>query len=271
MVRAAPNGGRVGWAAPQNWGREPGLPGPPAEASGRFGDASNDDGLLLKNWTRTEFRELGISNVWMAGLPAEAMALDRVAGEVSEELRASFESWTETTLLRQHPSTDCVYRPTSMRAKILRELPRRGSDGAALEFTYAQLMETVAKLGGSMRDVTIMATHLNHQTILAVGQPRIHDKRLRNGPPPVVTPPKRRRTDAPPPPEAIDDDDDDRTADHVSAQEVEAAELEVLAAEAALAAARANRASKKRGRRETIEREIERLQAARDALESDAE
>ena len=72
-------------------------------------------------------------------------------------------------------------------------------------------------------------------------------------------------------PQGIDDDDDDRTADHVSAQEVEAAELEVLAAEAALAAARANRASKKRGRRETIEREIERLQAARDALESDAE
>ena len=193
------------------------------------------------------------------------MALDRVAGEVSEELRASFESWTETTLLRQHPSTDCVYRPTSMRAKILRELPQDSS------FTYAQLMETVAKLGGSLRDVTVMATHLNHQTILAVGQRRIHDKRLRNGPPPVVTPPKRRRTDAPPPPEAIDDDDDDRTADHVSAQEVEAAELEVLAAEAALAAARANRASKKRGRRETIEREIERLQAARDALESDAE
>ena len=31
-----------------------------------------------------------------------------------------------------------------------------------------------------MRDATIMATHLNHQTILAVGQPRIHDKRLRN-------------------------------------------------------------------------------------------
>ena len=199
------------------------------------------------------------------------MALDRVAGEVSEELRLSFESWTDETWLWQYPSTDCVYRPTSMRAKILRELPRRGSDGAASEFTYAQLMETVAKLGGSMRDVTIMATHLNHQTILAVGQPRIHDKRLRNGPPPVVTPPKRRRTDAPPPPEAIDDDDDDRTADHVSAQEVEAAELEVLAAEAALAAARANRASKKRGRRETIEREIERLQAARDALESDAE
>ena len=152
-----------------------------------------------------------------------------------------------------------------MRAKILRELPQDSS------FTYAQLMETVAKLGGSLRDVTVMATHLNHQTILAVGQRRIHDKRLRNGPPPVVTPPKRRRTDAPPPPEAIDDDDDDRTADHVSAQEVEAAELEVLAAEAALAAARANRASKKRGRRETIEREIERLQAARDALESDAE
>ena len=208
------------------------------------------------------------------GPPAEAMALDRVAGEVSEELKASFESWTDETLLRQHPSTDCVYRPTSMRAKILRELPRSGVDGTTREFTYAQLMETVTRLGGSMRDVTIMATHLNHQTILAVGQPRIHDKRLRNGPPPVVTPPKRRRTDAPPPPlpEAVDDDDDDdRTADHVSAQEVEAAELEVLAAEAALAAARANRASKKRGRRETIEREIERLQAARDALESDAE
>ena len=89
-----------------------------------------------------------------------------------------------------------------------------------------------------------MATHLNHQTILAVGQRRIHDKRLRNGPPPVVTPPKRRRTDAPPPPEAIDDDDDDRTADHVSAQEVEAGPR--VAAEAACRRP-ANRASKKRG------------------------
>ena len=198
------------------------------------------------------------------------MALDRVAGEVSEELRASFESWDEHTLLRQYPSTDCVYRPTSMRAKILRELPKSGN-GVINAFTYAELMATVTKLGGSLRDVAIMATHLNHQTILAIWQNQIPDKRLRFGPPPKVTPSKRRRTDAPPPPEAIDDDDDDRTADHVSAQEVEAAELEVLAAEAALAAARANRASKKRGRRETIEREIERLQAARDALESDAE
>ena len=78
-----------------------------------------------------------------------------------------------------------------MRAKILRELPQDS------EFTYAQLRRTVVKLGGSLRDVTVMATHLNHQTILAVGQRRIPDKRLRSGPPPAVTPPKRRRTDAP--------------------------------------------------------------------------
>ena len=35
-----------------------------------------------------------------------------------------------------------------------------------------------------MRDVAIMATHLNHQTILAIWQNQIPDKRLRNGPPP---------------------------------------------------------------------------------------
>ena len=197
------------------------------------------------------------------------MALDRVAGEVSEELRLSFEAWHDETLLRQYPSTDCVYRPTSMRAKILRELPQDSS------FTYAQLMETVAKLGGSLRDVTVMATHLNHQTILAVGQRRIHDKRLRNGPgpPPRVTPPKRRRTDAPPEPV----DDDDRTEDYagppvdVSAEELDAAKAKAAALHAAAALADADLATKKRQRRETIEREIERLQAARDALESDAE
>ena len=204
------------------------------------------------------------------------MALDRVAGEVSEELRLSFESWTDETWLWQYPSTDCVYRPTSMRAKILRELPQDSS------FTYAQLMEIVARLGGSLRDVTVMATHLNHQTILAVGQRRIHDKRLRNGPgpPPRVTPPKRRRTDAPPEPV----DDDDRTEDYagppvdVSEQELDAARAKAAALNAAaaqavadLAQADADLATKKRQRRETIDREIERLKAARDALESDAE
>ena len=197
------------------------------------------------------------------------MALDRVAGEVSEELRASFESWDEHTLLRQHPSTDCVYRPTSMRARILRELPQDS------EFTYAQLLETVDKLGGTMRDVAIMATHLNHQTILAVGQRRIHDKRLRNGPgpPPRVTPPKRRRTDAPPEPV----DDDDRTEDYagppvdVSVEELDAAKAKATALHAAAALADAELATKKRQRRETIDREIERLQAERDTLESDAE
>ncbi len=194
------------------------------------------------------------------------MALDRVAGEVSEELRASFESWTDATRLLQFPSTDCVYRPTSMRAKILRALPIEST------FTYARLMETVAKLGGTMRDVTVMATHLNHQTIIAVGQHRIPDKRLRNSPPPRVTPSKRRRTEAPEP-----DDDDDRTEDYagppvdVSEQELDAAKAKAAALHAAAALADADLATKKRQRRETIEREIERLKAARDALESDAE
>ena len=198
------------------------------------------------------------------------MALDRVAGEVSEELRASFESWDERTLLRQHPSTDCVYRPTSMRAKILRELPKSGN-GVINAFTYAELMATVTKLGGSLRDVAIMATHLNHQTILAIWQNQIPDKRLRFGPPPKVTPSKRRRTEAPP------DDDDDRTEDYagppvdVSAEELDAAKAKAAALHAAAALADADLATKKRQRRETIEREIERLQAARDALESDAE
>ena len=193
------------------------------------------------------------------------MALDRVAGEVSDELGASFYRWTETTLLRQHPSTDCVYRPTSMRARILRELPQDS------DFTYAQLLETVDKLGGTMRDVAIMATHLNHQTIIAVGQRRIPDMRLRNSPPPAVTPRKRRRTEPEP------DDDDDRTEDYagppvdVSEQELDAARAKVAALHAATALADAELTTKKRQRRETIEREIERLQAARDALESDAE
>ena len=198
------------------------------------------------------------------------MALDRVAGEVSEELRASFESWTDATLLRQYPSTDCVYRPTSMRAKILRELPKSGN-GVINAFTYAELMATVTKLGGSLRDVAIMATHLNHQTILAIWQNQIPDKRLRFGPPPKVTPSKRRRTEAPP------DDDDDRTEDYagppvdVSEQELDAAKAKAAALRAAAALADAELATMKRQRRETIEREIERLQAARDALESDAE
>ena len=160
------------------------------------------------------------------------MALDRVAGEVSEELRASFESWDEHTLLRQYPSTDCVYRPTSMRAKILRELPKSGN-GVINAFTYAELMATVTKLGGSLRDVAIMATHLNHQTILAIWQNQIPDKRLRFGPPPAVTPPKRRRTDA----------HDDRTEDYagppvdVSEQELDAARAKAAALNAAAAQA----------------------------------
>ena len=179
------------------------------------------------------------------------MALDRVAGEVSEELRASFESWDEHTLLRQHPSTDCVYRPTSVRARILRELPQ-SSGPVANAFTYAQLMETVARLGGSIRDVKIMATHLNHQTILAIWQSQIPDKRLRNGPPPRVTPSsKRRRTEAPPEP-----DDDDRTEDYagppvdVSEQELDAAKAKAAALRAAAALADADLATKKRQRRD---------------------
>ena len=172
--------------------------------------------------------------------------MDRVAGEVSEELRASFEGWDHNTLLRQHPSTDCVYRPTSMRARILRELPSTEPGGNA--FTYAQLMETVAKLGGSVRDVQIMATHLNHQTIVAVGQHRIPDKRLRNSPPPRVTPSKRRRTE----PEPVDDD---RTEDYagppvdVSEQELDAAKAKAAALRAAAALADAELATMKRQRR----------------------
>ena len=182
------------------------------------------------------------------------MALDRVAGEVSEELRASFESWDEHTLLRQHPSTDCVYRPTSMRAKILRELPKSGN-GVINAFTYAELMATVTKLGGSLRDVAIMATHLNHQTILAIWQNQIPDKRLRNSPPPAVTPSKRRRTEAPP------DDDDDRTEDYagppvdVTEQELDAAKAKAAALRAAAALADAELATMKRhGARPSKER-----------------
>ena len=177
------------------------------------------------------------------------MALDRVAGEVSEELRASFESWDAQTLLRQYPSTDCVYRPTSMRAKILRELPKSGN-GVINAFTYAELMATVTKLGGSLRDVAIMATHLNHQTILTIWQNQIPDKRLRFGPPPKVTPSKRRRTEAPP------DDDDDRTEDYagppvdVTEQELDAAKAKAAALRAAAALADAELATMKRQRRD---------------------
>ena len=180
--------------------------------------------------------------------------MDRVAGEVSEELRASFESWDEHTLLRQYPSTDCVYRPTSMRAKILRELPKSGN-GVINAFTYAELMATVTKLGGSLRDVAIMATHLNHQTILAIWQNQIPDKRLRFGPPPKVTPSKRRRTEAPP------DDDDDRTEDYagppvdVTEQELDAAKAKAAALRAAAALADAELATMKRhGARPSKER-----------------
>jgi len=133
-----------------------------------------------------------------------------------------------------------------MRAKIKRALP------IERVFTYAELMETVAKVGGSMRDVQIMATHLNHQTIVAVGQRRIPDKRLRNSPPPAVTPPKRRRTEAPLEP----DDDDDRTEDYagppvdVSEQELDAAKAKAAALRAAAALADADLATKKRQRRD---------------------
>ena len=148
------------------------------------------------------FPPIGWQEWWRAA--RRGMALDRVAGEVSEELRASFESWDEHTLLRQYPSTDCVYRPTSMRAKILRELPKSGN-GVINAFTYAELMATVTKLGGSLRDVAIMATHLNHQTILDICQNQIPTSGCASVHP--VTPSKRRRTEAPP-----DDDDDDEDA-----------------------------------------------------------
>ena len=202
------------------------------------------------------------------------MELNRMKGEVSEELRRSFEGWTMTTRLRQHASADCFYRPDGRRTRILAALPR--------EFTYAELKRVIKSHGGSKVDERIMATHLNHQTILAVGQRRVPDRRLRFGPPPAVTPPKRRRTDAPP-------DDDDRTEDYagppvdVSEQELDAARAKAAALNAAaaqavaaaaqavadLAQADAELATKKRQRRETIDREIERLKAARDALESD--
>ena len=110
-------------------------------------------------------------------------------GEVSEELRRSFEGWTMTTRLRQHASADCFYRPDGRRTRILAALPQ--------EFTYAELKRVIKSHGGSKVDERIMATHLNHQTVLAVGQRRVPDRRLRFGPPPAVTPPKRRRTDAP--------------------------------------------------------------------------
>ena len=190
------------------------------------------------------------------------MELNRMKGEVSEELRRSFEGWTMTTRLRQHASADCFYRPDGRRTRILAALPR--------EFTYAELKRVIKSHGGSKTDERVMATHLNHQTILAVGQRRVPDRRLRFGPPPAVTPPKRRRTDAPP-------DDDDRTEDYagppvdVSEQELDAAKAKAAALRAAAALADADLATKKRQRRETIEREIERLQAARDALDSDAE
>ena len=204
------------------------------------------------------------------------MELNRMKGEVSEELRLSFEGWTMTTRLRQHASADCFYRPDGRRTRILAALPR--------EFTYAELKRVIKSHGGSKMDERIMATHLNHQTILAVGQRRIPDKRLRFGPPPAVTPPKRRRTAAPEPV-----DDDDRTEDYagppvdVSEQELDAAKAKAAALNAAaaqavaaaaqavadLAQADAELATKKRQRRETIDRQIERLQAARDALESD--
>ena len=189
-------------------------------------------------------------------------------GEVSEELRRSFEGWTMTTRLRQHASADCFYRPDGRRTRVLAALPR--------EFTYADLKRVIKSHGGSKVDERIMATHLNHQTILAVGQRRVPDRRLRFGPPPAVTPPKRRRTDAPEP-------GDDRPPVDVSEQELDAARAKAAALNAAaaqavaaaaqavadLAQADAELATKKRQRRETIDRQIERLQAARDALESD--
>ena len=180
-------------------------------------------------------------------------------GEVSEELRRSFEGWTMTTRLRQHASADCFYRPDGRRTRILAALPR--------EFTYAELKRVIKSHGGSKVDERIMATHLNHQTVLAVGQRRVPDRRLRFGPPPAVTPPKRRRTDA----------HDDRTEDYagppvdVSVEELDAAKAKAAALHAAAALADAELATKKRQRRETIDREIERLQAERDTLESDAE
>ena len=84
------------------------------------------------------------------------MELNRMKGEVSEELRRSFEGWTMTTRLRQHASADCFYRPDGRRTRILAALPR--------EFTYAELKRVIKSHGGSKVDERIMATHLNHQT-----------------------------------------------------------------------------------------------------------
>ena len=193
------------------------------------------------------------------------MELNRMKGEVSEELRRSFEGWTMTTRLRQHASADCFYRPDGRRTRILAALPR--------EFTYADLKRVIKSHGGSKVDERIMATHLNHQTILAVGQRRVPDERLRFGPPPAVTPPKRRRTDAPEPGPPVDVSEQELDAARAKAAALRAAAAQAVAAAAQavadLAQADADLATKKRQRRETIDREIERLQAARDALESD--
>ena len=195
------------------------------------------------------------------------MELNRMKGEVSEELRRSFEGWTMTTRLRQHASADCFYRPDGRRTRILAALPR--------EFTYADLKRVIKSHGGSKVDERIMATHLNHQTVLAVGQRRVPDRRLRFGPPPAVTPPKRRRTDAPEhyasPPVDVSEQELDAARAKAAALNAAAAQAVAAAAQAVadLAQADADLATKKRQRRETIDREIERLKAARDALESD--
>ena len=188
-------------------------------------------------------------------------------GEVSEELRRSFEGWTMTTRLRQHASADCFYRPDGRRTRILAALPR--------EFTYAELKRVIKSHGGSKVDERIMATHLNHQTILAVGQRRVPDRRLRFGPPARVTPSKRRRTDAPEPdagpPVDVSEQELDAARAKAAALNAAAAQAVAAAAQAVadLAQADADLATKKRQRRETIDRQIERLKAARDALESD--
>ena len=91
-----------------------------------------------------------------APAPGALMELNRMKGEVSEELRRSFEGWTMTTRLRQHASADCFYRPDGRRTRILAALPR--------EFTYADLKRVIKSHGGSKVDERIMATHLNHQT-----------------------------------------------------------------------------------------------------------
>ena len=57
----------------------------------------------------------------------------------------------------------------------------------------------------------------------------------------------------------------------VSALELDAARAKAVALHAAAAAAAADLATKKRQRREMLDRQIERLQAERDALESDAD